>query len=471
MKPTKETYYYPRNAQGDAVKLIDKTGATVVEYTYDTWGKLLSTTGSLAATFGAEQPFRYRGYVYDEETGFYYLQSRYYNPEVGRFISADVYLSTGQGVIGHNAYAYCGNNPVTRVDDEGEFWNIVIGAIVGAIVGAVVSAVTQAASGQDINWAAVGVAAACGALSGAVNAACPCMGVAATGLVQGSIGALEYAGTELAYGRTPTLEKTLMAGVTTGMFAAGGKFVAQSVGLTACFIAGTQVITTNGMVSIENISEGDYVYATDPETGESGFKRVVQTFERETDELVEITCDGETITTTPTHPFYVPQKGWTEAIKLRAGDILVTSNGEYVVVEKVQHEILEAPITVYNFEVEDYHTYYVSADANSDVFVLVHNKCSSGKTFRTDADLNNHFAKHGGEFEGMYGNASEYLNGANYVINNGTYVPKMNGYIKFFGSNGGANYAFVGMTHNLNYITTFSIRSVSTLIGAVPWLS
>ena len=297
------------------------------------------------------------------------------------------------------------------------------------------------------------------------------MGVAATGLVQGSIGALEYAGTELAYGRTPTLEKTLMAGVTTGMFAAGGKFVAQSVGLTACFIAGTQVITTNGMVSIENISEGDYVYATDPETGESGFKRVVQTFERETDELVEITCDGETITTTPTHPFYVPQKGWTEAIKLRAGDILVTSNGEYVVVEKVQHEILEAPITVYNFEVEDYHTYYVSADANSDVFVLVHNKCSSGKTFRTDADLNNHFAKHGGEFEGMYGNASEYLNGANYVINNGTYVPKMNGYIKFFGSNGGANYAFVGMTHNLNYITTFSIRSVSTLIGAVPWLS
>ena len=105
------------------------------------------------------------------------------------------------------------------------------------------------------------------------------------------------------------------------------------------------------------------------------------------------------------------------------------------------------------------------------MFVLVHNKCSSGKTFRTDADLNNHFAKHGGEFEGMYGNASEYLNGANYVINNGTYVPKMKGYIKCFGSNGGAKYAFVGMTHNLNYITTFSVRSVSTLIGAVPWLS
>ena len=112
-------YYYLRNAQGDVVKLIDKTGTTVVEYTYDSWGKLLSTTGSLAETFGTEQPFRYRSYVYDEETGWYYLQSRYYDPEVGRFISADVYLSTGQGVLGHNAYAYCLNNPVNAFDGSG----------------------------------------------------------------------------------------------------------------------------------------------------------------------------------------------------------------------------------------------------------------------------------------------------------------------------------------------------------------
>ena len=112
-------YYYLRNAQGDVVKLIDKTGTTVVEYTYDSWGKLLSTTGSLAETFGTEQPFRYRSYVYDEETGWYYLKSRYYNPELGRFISADVYLSTGQGVLGHNAYAYCLNNPVNGIDPSG----------------------------------------------------------------------------------------------------------------------------------------------------------------------------------------------------------------------------------------------------------------------------------------------------------------------------------------------------------------
>lgn len=80
--------------------------------------------------------------------------------------------------------------------------------------------------------------------------------------------------------------------------------------------------------------------------------------------------DGEEIITTLTHPFYSPVKGWTDAAQLRAGDILVLVNGEYVVVEKVQHEILEAPITVYNFQVEGYHTYYVSNTG-----VLVHNQC------------------------------------------------------------------------------------------------
>ena len=114
------TYYYLRNAQNDIVKIIDGNGATVVEYKYDSWGKLLSTTGSLAATLGVNQPFRYRGYVYDTETGWYYLQSRYYDPSVGRFVSADVLLSTGQGVIGHNSYAYCLNNPIRYMDEGGE---------------------------------------------------------------------------------------------------------------------------------------------------------------------------------------------------------------------------------------------------------------------------------------------------------------------------------------------------------------
>ena len=80
--------------------------------------------------------------------------------------------------------------------------------------------------------------------------------------------------------------------------------------------------------------------------------------------------NGEEITCTPMHPFYSPVKGWTNAVDLRAGDILVMLNGEYVVVEQVQHELLESPETTYNFEVEDYHTYYVGRSTT-----LVHNKC------------------------------------------------------------------------------------------------
>ena len=165
-------YYYLRNAQNDIVKLIDNSGAAVVEYTYDSWGKLLSTSGSLASTLGKNNPFRYRGYVYDEETGFYYLQSRYYNPEVGRFISSDVLLSTGQGVLGHNAYAYCLNNPVNREDSNGNWsmpnWlKVTIGAV--ALVGAVALTV---ATGGGAAAVAVGVAKVVGsvAVSTAVSA-------------------------------------------------------------------------------------------------------------------------------------------------------------------------------------------------------------------------------------------------------------------------------------------------------------
>lgn len=107
-------------------------------------------------------------------------------------------------------------------------------------------------------------------------------------------------------------------------------------------------------------------------TGAVGIKKVAETYVNETDELVHVFVNQEEIVATPRHPFYSPVKGWTETAQLRAGDILVLVNGEYVVVEKIQHEILEAPVAVYNFHVEDYHTYFV---ANSGI--LVHNVCAT----------------------------------------------------------------------------------------------
>jgi RHS repeat-associated protein len=128
-------YYYLLNAQGDVVGLIDSTGALVVQYTYDAWGRLISTTGTLATTLGVNNPLRYRGYVYDTETGLYYLQSRYYNPEMGRFINADSQL-TSRSVTGLNLFAYCNNNPVIYVDTSGQFpWLVTIVLIGSALIG------------------------------------------------------------------------------------------------------------------------------------------------------------------------------------------------------------------------------------------------------------------------------------------------------------------------------------------------
>ena len=150
------------------------------------------------------------------------------------------------------------------------------------------------------------------------------------------------------------------------------ELAAQSPGV--CFVAGTPVLAACGYVSIEEIKVGDMVWSKNADNGEMALKVVRQTYVRETSELVHLSVGEERITTTPEHPFYVPQKGWTAASQLRAGDILVRHDGQYVVVEKVQHEILEAPITVYNFEVADFHTYYVGYGS-----VLVHNTCGPKK--------------------------------------------------------------------------------------------
>ena len=92
----------------------------MVYYTYDAWGNILNTTGTLASTLGQLNPLRYRGYVYDQETGLYYLQSRYYNPTTARFLNADTFASTGQGILGNNMFAYCLNNPVNGCDPHGD---------------------------------------------------------------------------------------------------------------------------------------------------------------------------------------------------------------------------------------------------------------------------------------------------------------------------------------------------------------
>ena len=138
-----DTYWFEKNLQGDIVAVYSDAGTLLVTYTYDAWGYQLSTQyyNSGSGTAVQYNPFRYRGYYRDSETGFYYLNSRYYDPSTGRFINADGYVSTGQDLTGYNMYAYCGNNPVNRTDPIGQFW------VTALIVTAVVVVCTGALSG------------------------------------------------------------------------------------------------------------------------------------------------------------------------------------------------------------------------------------------------------------------------------------------------------------------------------------
>ena len=127
MKYNGVQYWYQKNMQGDVVRILNASGAEVVSYAYDAWGKVLSVSGSLSSTVGAANPFRYRGYYYDTETGWYYLNTRYYDPNIGRFLSPDTILGANGGLLGYNLYAYCNNNPVMFSDPSGN--SIVVSTI------------------------------------------------------------------------------------------------------------------------------------------------------------------------------------------------------------------------------------------------------------------------------------------------------------------------------------------------------
>ena len=174
-------YNYVRNAQNDIIGLIDSTGKRVVSYKYNSWGKVVSITGTLAATVGQKNPFRYRGYYFDAESGMYYLQSRYYDPEIRRFISADESDTLKEDLenLGqYNLYGYCFANPICLSDDDGTWpsWATKIAIGVGAVL--IGAAVVVATGGAGFAVAAIGEgikvaagSAVIGAVSGAGTAA------------------------------------------------------------------------------------------------------------------------------------------------------------------------------------------------------------------------------------------------------------------------------------------------------------
>lgn len=255
------TYVYRKDAQGNICAILDSSGNVVVQYKYDAWGnhaalywnkvneKEQYSEVDVAAfdenyahnkTLAELNPFRYRGYFYDEETGLYYLKSRYYDPEVGRFITIDdiQILSISKKVInGLNLYCYCNNNPVNDRDESGYIFGFLLGLLVGAIVGAVVSVAGtfvgdvvgnlisygfNFSSWEFSNWQTYAGAAIGGFISGALGVLMPSSLVLIAGIAGASssfaTGILEYSTGFGNHTLEEILVNTLLSGVVSSVF-------------------------------------------------------------------------------------------------------------------------------------------------------------------------------------------------------------------------------------------------------------
>ena len=166
-----QNYYFEKTLQGDISRIYDSEGNVVGEYLYDAWGNLLNADS--LTEIAKQNPVRYRGYYFDSETGFYYVSSRYYDPEIGRFLNADdtEYLGADGSVLSYNLFAYCMNDPVNRFDVDGN-WSLPNWAkvVVGAVATVAAVAVTVATGGAAAP-VLIGVAVSTigGAASGAIQ--------------------------------------------------------------------------------------------------------------------------------------------------------------------------------------------------------------------------------------------------------------------------------------------------------------
>ena len=292
------------------------------------------------------------------------------------------------------------DDPEIGVFDEGKLWeNVIIGVIIVVVISAVTFGVGAAAFGlagcsllllggsvlgtglyyvgrqafsdyrQGVvsDWSQYAMAAIVGCAVGFINGVAPFVPAIGTSFLT-SVGTAFVTGT-----LTNVLDQALAGGDIdwgSALMAGGFSALLAAALFAVCFVAGTPVLTEKGTVAIEDVKVGDLVWSENPATGEKGLKRVLRTFVNRASEIVHVRIGEETVSCTPGHPFWVVGKGWIGASQLVSGDELTLQSGDVAVVQDALCNNLIESVAVYNFLIEDWHTYYVG-----EIGMLVHNLC------------------------------------------------------------------------------------------------
>ncbi|MFG2794460.1 RHS repeat-associated core domain-containing protein, partial [Streptomyces sp. NPDC048419] len=329
-----------RDAAVESSRLVASSRSISCHWVFS-WSSFSPTASGTAST----NPYTFTGREMDG-TGLLYYRDRYYDPQTSQFISQDPSGQAG----GTNLYQYALSSPTTYTDPDGN--NPMIAAcVVGGLMDGGLDWLSQRLSGRKVNWGQVGQSAAIGCLSGMLGEG---LGTALEGKLGSKLG---------------------------------------SCALPNSFTGDTPVLMADGTRKpIKDVAVGDTVMATDPETGNTGPRKVTALIKGEGEKhLVDITLDTDgharaktsTITATDGHPFWVPQlHRWVEASNLAAGQWLQTSSGTWVQIKAVRHHTQQASVN--NLTVEGLHTYYVLAGKTP---LLVHNAGCGETTYYHGADV------------------------------------------------------------------------------------
>ncbi len=365
-------YTYTKDLRESSINILDDNGASVISYEYDDYGETVA--------LGSENFYNeicYAAGIYDSTTKLYYLNARYYSPETGNFLTQDTYRGDRSRTHTLNLYGYCAGNPISYTDPSGHWLWGVIGAVMGAYDGYM-----YAKKHKLTGWKKA-AAIAGGAALGAVDP-CKIIKVASKAVKLAKVARSGYKKVKTVIKATKkskvvkVVKKKILKKTTVTKSKKNYKVVRKQLKKCTseghCFVAGTKIHTKDGFKAIENIKPGDYVWSENPETNEKALKKVKKIFVREKDSIIRLTINGEVIETTDEHPFYVEGQGFTRARDLNVGDEVRLEDGTTATVESNESVHLDKPIKVYNFEVEEFHTYYVSKQK-----VLVHNTCNTTK--------------------------------------------------------------------------------------------